>query len=317
MNSRIIPAAVVAVALAGSVTSTGLAASSGTSHRPAAPSTRAMGARRTVAAGASAFRVYDDRVGDVSTAPDIGVGSIATNDNESITFGLNVRDRSSFEPFDSYSVVIDADSSALTGSVADGGGEFLIDVSGRTSALTEWTGSDFELVVPQPRIQSAWMPGYGPAVSIARRGLGDPQRFNFVLESRKGSDRDIAPDIDAWPYRVKPLELTTGKVRVGPARAGGQLRVSMSVIRSDFGVPLAEGVLRCEAAVASKRLRGHALASDGLLTCTWRVPKWGRGRRIRGSVAVTYQHRTASGSFSVLVERKIGKQPAVRRAPHT
>jgi len=258
---------------------------------------------RTVAAGASALGVYDDRVGDVTTAPDIGVGSIATNDNVSITFGLNVRDRTSFEPFDSYSVIIDADTSALIGSVAAGGGEFLIDVSGRTSALTEWNGSDFELVVPQPRIQTEWMDDYGPVVRIGRRALGDPQRFNFMVESRNGSDRDVAPDIDAWSYRVKPLELTTGKVRVGPARAGDQLRVSMRVTRSDFGVPLADGVLRCQAAVASKQLRGYGLASDGLIICTWRVPEWGRGRRIRGSVTVTYQDVTASGSFSVLVGR--------------
>ena len=304
MNSKVIPTAVVAVALAGSIVSTGLAASPSTSHGLVARSIRPTGAQRTVASGTSAFRVYDDRVGDVSTAPDIGSGCIATNDNESITFGLDVRDRASFEPFDSYSVVIDADSGASTGPEASDGGEFLIDVSGRTSALTRWNGSDFELVVPQPRIQTAWVDDYGPVVRIGRRALGDPERFNFTLESRNGSDRDIAPDIGAWPYRVKPLELTTGKVRVGPARAGSQLRVSMRVMRSDFGVPLADGALRCEATVASKRLRGHGLASDGLIICTWRVPKWGRGRRIRGSLAVTYQHLTAWGSFSVLVPRR-------------
>src|SRR5262245_39076020 len=141
MDSKIISTAAVAAIVAGTSVSIGLAASSGTSHRADAVAGARADARSTASRAASSVRVYDDGVGDVSAAPDISGGNVVANDNVSITFALHVSDRSTFEPFDSYSVFVDADANASTGSAARGGAEFLIDVSGRTSALTVWNGT--------------------------------------------------------------------------------------------------------------------------------------------------------------------------------
>src|SRR5262245_22872981 len=119
-------------------------------------STRAMPSRAhaprassTAQVSHSALRRYDDAV-DALDAPDICSGSLVTNDNISITAAFHICNRQDFETFDSYALLLDTDSNPMTGAVAEGGAEYLIDVSGRTSALTIWDKSSFEIAVPQP-----------------------------------------------------------------------------------------------------------------------------------------------------------------------
>src|SRR5262245_19240364 len=254
-RSHILPSLLAGVLIAGTAVSVALAErgskapSRSCGRRAAALRGRVAAAPRDRSGRAATMRVYDDRIGDVATAPDICGGNIVTNDNVSVTFGMHVHDRFAFEPFDSYSVLVDADSSDRTGAVTAGGAEFVIDVSGRTSALTVWNGSEFELAVPQPGIATGWVSAYGPVVQVEREALGDPRSFNVMFESRNGSDWDRAPDTGSWAYEVRPLELTAGKVSVGRARAGRPLRASMRVLRSDLDVPLSDGAVRCSASL--------------------------------------------------------------------
>ena len=155
--------------------------------------------------------------------------------------------------------------------------------------------------MPQPEIATAWSNGYGPVLQVGRAALGDPQAFNVILKTANGEDLDLAPDSGSWSYAVTPLQLTAGRLAVGPARAGKPLAVAMEVERSDFETALDEGAIVCRATVAGRRLAGRGLFAGDLIVCSWRLPKDARGKRVRGSVSVTFQGVTAKRSFTVRV----------------
>ena len=167
---------------------------------------------------------YDDYVEDVLDAPDIGAVNLVTNDNEAITIGMQIHDRSAFGGTDAYSIALDTDSNAATGGGADyrvAGADYVIDLSDVASRLMIWNGTSYVLVTPRPLLPTVWIDGYGPVVQIPRAALGDPQSFDVVLRTASGLDVDLAPDVGSWAYTVRPLELAAGRGRRGP-RAGGK-----------------------------------------------------------------------------------------------
>jgi hypothetical protein len=252
------------------------------------------------AAPASALS-YDDDVEDVLEAPDISAVNLITNDNVSITIGVHIRDRSTFRGLDAYSVALDTDSNPATGGGADyrvAGAEYVVDLAEGSSRLMIWTGSSYELVTPQPLIPTMWIEGYGPVIRIARAALGDPRRVDVVLRTASGLDVDLAPDAGAWSYTVKTLELIPGGLVVGRTQSGTRLVAAMEVLRSDFDAPLDEGAIHCSAKAGGTRLHGRGLFVDQVVVCSWRLPSSVRGRRVSGTVAVTFQGATASRSFN-------------------
>ena len=252
---------------------------------------------------ASAQR-YDDYVEDVLDAPDIGAVNLITNDNEAITIGMQIHDRSAFGGTDTYSIALDTDSNAATGGGADyrvAGADYVIDLSDVASRLMIWNGASYMLVTPRPLLPTVWVEGFGPVVQIPRAALGDPQSFEVVLRTASGIDVDLAPDVLSWAYTVRPLELAPGGVAVGRAQPGKLLFAGMQVIRSDFASPLHEGAITCGARVGGTRLDGRGRFVGRLVVCAWRLPNGARGKRVGGSVAVAFQGVTAVRSFNVRV----------------
>jgi hypothetical protein len=247
---------------------------------------------------------FDDHVEDVLDAPDIGAVNLVTNDNEAITVGMQIHDRTAFGGTDAYSIALDIDSNAATGGGADyrvAGADYVIDLSDVASRLMIWNGTSYVLVTPRPLLPTVWVEGYGPVVQIPRTALADPQSFDVVLRTASGIDVDLAPDVGSWAYTVRPLELAPGGVTVGRARAGKLLLAGMQVIRSDFASPLHEGAIACGARVGGTRLDGRGQFVGQLVVCAWRLPNGARGQRVRGRVAVAFQGETAVRSFNVRV----------------
>jgi hypothetical protein len=258
----------------------------------------------TAGAGRAISRSYDDEVGDSPGAPDIVGGSFVTNDNVSITIGMRVGNRSGFSPLDWYSIAVDADSSPGTGGGSDYGvvgADYVIDVSERGAMLMFWNGSAYELESPQPVIPTIWIAGYGPALRIARAAVGNPKTFALVLRATDGAGVDLAPDTGAWSYTVVPLRLTAGRVAVRSARRGATLVAETEILRSDFGAPLVEGAVTCNAWTAGRTLAGRGRFVHGLAVCTWRLPRGAHGLRVRGGVGATFQGATARRGFRVHV----------------
>jgi hypothetical protein len=247
---------------------------------------------------------FADEIDDASGAPDIAGVNIVTNDNVSITIGMQIANRSAFSGLDWYSIALDTDSRRITGGGSDygvAGADYVIDVSQVGARLMFWNGGAYELADPQPVIPTMWVEGYGPALRISRGALGDPESFGVMLRTTDGSRVDLAPDAGAWTYTVLPLELTAGRVAVRYARHGSRLVAETEIVRSDFEAPLAEGAVRCNARVGASTLAGTGRFTRGLAVCTWRLPKSARGHRVRGGVTATFQGVTARRAFSALI----------------
>jgi len=75
---------------------------------------------------------------------------------------------------------------------------------------------------------------------------------------------------------------------------------AMAVERSDFEIALEEAAIRC-APKGGRSLVGRGAFVDERVAGRWRVPKNASGKRLAGSVAVTFQGVTAKRGFSVRV----------------
>jgi hypothetical protein len=75
---------------------------------------------------------------------------------------------------------------------------------------------------------------------------------------------------------------------------------AMAVERSDFEIALEEAAIRW-AAKGSRSIVSRGTFVDERVACRWRVPKNASGKRLAGSVAVTFQGVTAKRGFSVRV----------------
>jgi hypothetical protein len=253
----------------------------------------------------SAPSSYNDRIDDVTSAPDISRANRVTNDNRALTVTMHIRNRVSFAPGDVYSVYFDTDSNAGTGSDADSGApvgaEYAIDIVYGRPILLRWNGSSFDAVSPQTPVRTGWVEGLGPLLRVSRADLGNPHRLGLVFVTARVGNRDLAPDAGEWSYAVSPLALRGGRLAVSSAHPGALLVAGMKVVRSDFGTPLDEGTINCRAAVAGTSLAGRGRFVGDYVACGWRIPKTARAKRVAGSVAVTFEGVTARRSFSARV----------------
>ncbi len=258
----------------------------------------------------SALHSYDDKVGDVVTAPDVSGSNVVTNDNFVLTIGMHIRGRSSFLERDVYGIFFDTDSNAATGtdalSGAPLGAEYSIEIAHGKTWLLRWHGSSFDPLTPRIPIATVWLDGLGPALQVARTDLGNPQSFKFAFVTASG-DYDLAPDTGTWSYELSPFMLTAGRLSVGQARAGKPVVSSMSVERSDFELALSRGAIGCAARIGRKALPGRGAFLRDRTSCTWRLPARSAGKRLAGSVQVTYQGVTAERAFSVRVRSWKGR----------
>jgi hypothetical protein len=75
----------------------------------------------------------------------------------------------------------------------------------------------------------------------------------------------------------------------------------MEVERSDFEMPLDEGTIACRGSLAGKKLTGRGAFAADEVACSWRLPKSASGKRLSGSVSVTFQGVVAKRSFGLRV----------------
>jgi hypothetical protein len=298
-RSRLIGAAGIVGAVAVLAVALGLVgaspASARNSPKATCPGSAAVLAQYTYT---PAIRAYDDPVGDSGNAPDFCAAEFVTNDNEAVMIGIHAHNRSGYVAGDGYAIFLDIDQNPSTGGA---GAEYLIALGQSGAAVSHWNGTSFDTgsAVPVP---TEWADGYGPLVAVPRSALGDPTAFNAVFVSVNGDDVDRAPDTGSWAYTVAPLTLEVKSLSLGPARAGRPFVARALVVSSDFDQPLTDGTIACAAKLAGRPLRGTGRFVNDRVACTWRLPRSARGKRLSGSVAVTYQGVQAKRTFSVRVK---------------
>jgi hypothetical protein len=255
-------------------------------------------AQRTLAAHsrATALRTFDDFIEDTN-GPDICGQNAITNDNEgTVTAGMHIHNRSGFAANEAYGIFLDTDLNPATGGA---GAEYRVRLTSEATILGKWDGTRF---APQATLEPAtWASGYGPVFTFKIADVGDVKGFNFIFFTTDGVIGDLAPNRGSWSYQLTPLELTVRAMALDRARAGRSFSARMAVVRSDFDLPLGEGAIACSAKIGAKAMAGSGRFAGGRVVCTWRLPRSARGKRLSGTVAVTFQGVEAKRSFATRV----------------
>lgn len=129
-------------------------------------------------------------------------------------------------------------------------------------------------------------------------GRLDPGRDDYY-----GHGRSDCLDLARSEYLTSNAPATpiarAGALKVGPARAGRVLTVSLSVTLDD--APATAGTPRCTLRLGRLLpVAGRSFAA-GRATCRWRLPTTSRGRRASGFVGAAVDGRSVSRSFSVRI----------------
>ena len=115
-----------------------------------------------------------------------------------------------------------------------------------------------------------------------------------------------SPPVPEPPPPAPPLPLTLrGSAPVAvPARpvAGKAFAVRIAVIRGDTGAPLPSGTAACTVRLGLKMLVAVGrVRAGGLAACTMVIPKSARGKRLHGTIKVTFRNVSVAKSFSYTV----------------
>jgi hypothetical protein len=271
-------------------------------------------------AAAANRATFEDSRGEMANAPDISNVVVSNNDAGRITFTINGLPRLVDGML--VGIDIDSDNNPATGTQdpLSMGADYAIELVPGTANLFRWDGTSFTRRSNDPPQSTLVFSGTELAVSINAAELGNTTRFNFgvivvtgiVNDSQGNPDFtnaqfDAAPDIGHgfWNYnvRVAPLRLLarTFSLSPRPPRAGRTLTARLVVARSDTGAVVSGGRVLCNAIVGGRRIAGAGRFVGREARCTWRVPGSARGARIRGSIAVVFEGRRATRSFSATV----------------
>jgi hypothetical protein len=271
-------------------------------------------------AAAANRATFEDSRGEMANAPDISNVVVSNNDAGRITFTINGLPRLVDGML--VGIDIDSDNNPATGTQdpLSMGADYAIELVPGTANLFRWDGTSFTRRSNDPPQSTLVFSGTELAVSINAAELGNTTRFNFgvivvtgiVNDSQGNPDFtnaqfDAAPDIGHgfWNYnvRVAPLRLLarTFSLSPRPPRAGRTLTARLVVARSDTGAVVSGGRVLCNATVGGRRIAGAGRFVGREARCTWRVPGGARGARIRGSIAVVFEGRRATRSFSATV----------------
>ncbi|MFN2471564.1 MAG: CAP domain-containing protein [Gaiellaceae bacterium] len=143
----------------------------------------------------------------------------------------------------------------------------------------------------------------GVGAAAAKNGLIFwAQAFGTVADSGSSAPARTtpaaAPKSSTRP-NVRPTRRELGTTRVlrrSAPRAGHKFTAQVRVEVRGNGTPVTAGLVVCRARVGKRAIwLGVHRFKDGRATCTWRAPRWARGRHIVGTIGI----RTAEGKRGV------------------
>ncbi len=271
-----------------------------------------------VAGNAAAAQPFTDPAGDSGTAADITSVSVSNDANRQITFQVSFAN--ALASTDSVAILLDTDQNAATGNQNAAGAEYLLvaSVSDNSFGLAHWDGSTWQDASAPTASVNGGSGSTTLTFSINASDLGSTAGFNFWVDSIDGTGgvghEDQAPDSATWNYPLSSqvqvqVHVVAFEVLSTP-RAGHHFQAALIAQRSDTGGFVGpEGTLTCTASVGGRRLTAVPLQltvnvggeSVVVQACDWSLPRWTRGKIVRGTVTVTYQGAKASRSFSARV----------------
>jgi hypothetical protein len=263
-----------------------------------------------------------DSTGEDASAPDITSLAVSNDDAGVVTFRVDISNRPQLTDDMFVGVYLDTDLNPSDGAGPNTeGAEEVIILSSAGVALAHWNGSDFDVSGQSPT-SLVYSYTNGATIEVKATDLG-ASSFNFYVAAGSGPDNDVhvdyAPDpghgtlhydVEIAPQTQLKLVARHLGVFPKPPKAPGELDAALVVTRLDTHTQVRSGTVLCRAKVG-KRTVPLIVKGDfykGTVNCNWRLPKWAAGKKLTGTITVTFQGATVARTFSVKIRNKNKKK---------
>jgi len=277
----------------------------------------------TIASGATTgtaanTTTYQDSVGEDASAPDITTIVASNDDAGTITFKVNVPNRSQLTPDTVLVMDIDSDANPATGDTDNFGADYILQIILGESLLFKWDGTDYRVSANQSSLAYQWKDG--ATIRINSADLGNTRKLSFdaivvsgvVIDQTTGAidcsqcKRDFAPGVGLYTYDVKVgrASLVAKSLKATPAKptAGKPFTLRLVAARSDTGAVVQNGRATCVARIGSAKLAAKVQrVQGGAAVCTWNLPANAKGKTFHGSVSVVFEGLRASKGFTATI----------------
>jgi len=259
-----------------------------------------------------ASAAFPDPTDDGDAAPDITGVRVTDAKNGWVSIAISTPNYATLPEESVVFLEIDRDNRANTG---DAGVELLITHVLGDSRLEVWDtrAREWKSDVAPTRVRSR-NSGNVLTIDIHRSELGNAPRFGFAVAAADVTlpegvplAVDFAPD-DArfFHYTMAnkaALNLVAARLVASPAapRAGKPFAVRLAVRRSDTNRGVTSGAVTCKVSVGGKPVKAKGAVVSGAARCSVLVPKTAAGSRLRGTIGIRVDGKSAASSFTYLV----------------
>lgn len=243
-----------------------------------------------LAVGAAGADTFTDPVGD-TPGPDIKSVDVTSSVQSGLVVSVALANRTELADNEVVEIDVDLDGNASTGDesgidlygILVGGEDPEVDIwqngdfTATDQAQISWSNGEARLVVPLSLV--------GSTVHVAAQALGAEQPPDSA-NPPGDPGTDLAPDTGAYTFNVPKPELRTATATFSPAqpRAGRVFSLRHVAVELSTGGPFTAKTA-CTATLGGKKL-GKGTA------CAWHIPKKTKGKKLRVSIAASYQTLT-------------------------
>ncbi len=231
---------------------------------------------------------YNDPGGDNGAAADIGALTVDATADGFVTIKAAIANLPLVGQPGFVIGVFDIDRNGATGALMGGDYVLFVDLSSGGRLLQRWNGTEY---VDTPGDTVVVLGAGSAELSVKPAALGGATAFNFIVVAASGqvgeAQIDSAPDSGTWFYEVKApvVSVDTINAKFVPAapKAGAVFQAPLVRMKLSDGRTVLAAKYRCVAQLAGKLLRGSGKGS-----CTFRIPRNAKGKRLQVMLFVTY-----------------------------
>jgi hypothetical protein len=276
------------------------------------------GALGSASHAATNSQSFPDSTGEDANAPDVTGIDVANDDAGLITFHIKISNRPALTPDMVIVMWMDTDGNLSTGDLDFGGADYSIELDPGSVGLFKWNGTTYDPAQSQTSVTYNY-DATGATITASAADLGGARVVNFVVAAVSGitidpqgnpdfttAHIDFAPDSGHGLYKynvIAKLTLTATAFTTAPkpAKAGKKLTASVAVNESDTNGPVTSATVACVGTIKGVRVAATHTLTNGIASCSWKLPAKSKGKTFLGKISVTVRGTTLTKSFSARI----------------